>query len=139
MFYWYAKFCSNILITDDTGNAQILESACITSNSNFPISFLMRNRKYKWIQLKSYCRFFLLVKVHDVYFKTVPGFVYIRFTSLPNRKLYHVTKNAGKVLRVAYIQTISPNKKENQASLVGVETRIVKQKCLPPKCKNNVI
>ena len=49
LFYWYAKFCSNILISDDTGNAQSLKSACISSNSG--------NGKIKWIQLKSYCRY----------------------------------------------------------------------------------
>ena len=41
-------------------------------------------------------------------------------------KLYHVSKNAGTVLRIAYIQTISKKKNENKASRLGVESRIVK-------------
>ena len=39
-------------------------------------------------------------------------------------KLSHVSKNAGMVLRIAYIQTISKNKNENQTSRLGVESRI---------------
>ena len=35
LFYWYAKFCSNTLVTDDTGNAPSLKSAWISSNSFF--------------------------------------------------------------------------------------------------------
>ena len=42
-----------------------------------------------------------------------------------------VSKNIGTVLRVAYIQTISQNKNENQASRLGVEARIVKKKVFP--------
>ena len=53
-------------------------------------------------------------------------------------KLYHVSKNAETVLRIAYIQTIYQTKNENQASRLGVESRIVK-KCFPPKRSNNVI
>ena len=34
---------------------------------------------------------------------------------------------------IAYIQTISKNKKENQASRLGVESRIVKKKKISPK------
>ena len=54
-------------------------------------------------------------------------------------KLYHVSKNAGTVLRIAPIQTISKNKNENQASRLGVESRIVKKRCFTPKRLNNVI
>ena len=52
-------------------------------------------------------------------------------------KLYHVSKNAGTFLRITYIQTISISKKtnENQASRLGVESRIVK-KVLFPKTLN---
>ena len=40
-------------------------------------------------------------------------------------KLYHVSKNAGIVLKIAYIQkTISKNKNENQTSRLGIESRI---------------
>ena len=42
-------------------------------------------------------------------------------------KLNHVSKNAGTVLRITYIQTIAKNKNENQASRLGVESRIVKK------------
>ena len=35
MSYWYAKFCTNMLVTDDSGNAQSLNSACITSDAIF--------------------------------------------------------------------------------------------------------
>ena len=42
-------------------------------------------------------------------------------------KLYHVSKNAGTVLRIAYIQIISKNKNENQTSRLGVVSRIVKK------------
>ena len=50
-------------------------------------------------------------------------------------KLYHVSKNAGTVLRIAYIQTISKNKSENQASRLGVESRIVKKSVFPQNAK----
>ena len=50
-------------------------------------------------------------------------------------KLYHVSKNAGMVLRIAYIQTISKIKNENQTSRVGVESRIVKKRCFPQNAK----
>ena len=50
-------------------------------------------------------------------------------------KLYHVSKNAGTVLRIAYIQTISKNKNENQASCLGVESRIVTNGVFPPNAK----
>ena len=46
-------------------------------------------------------------------------------------KLYHVSKNAGTVLRIAYIQTISKNKNENQVSRLGVESRIVEKSVFP--------
>ena len=125
----------------------------------FPISFFMRNGKNKWIQLKSYCRypydFFFKVKVHNVYFKTVILLVNIRFISLPKVikkmkstpqnnffmknivfwKLYHVSKNSGMVLRIAYIQTISKNKNKNQTSRLGVECRIVKKGVFPQNAK----
>ena len=39
----YAKFCSNMLITGDTCNAQSLNSACLTANAISPIQFLTRN------------------------------------------------------------------------------------------------
>ena len=42
-------------------------------------------------------------------------------------KLHHVSKNAGTVLRMAYIHTISKNKNENQTSHLGVESRFVKK------------
>ena len=81
-----------------------------------------------------------------MYFKTVILLVNIRFISLPKVikkmklppqesfirkivifwKLYHVSKNRDTVLRFAYIQTISQNKNEKQASRLGVESRIVK-------------
>ena len=40
-------------------------------------------------------------------------------------------KKTETVLRVAYIQTISQNKNENQASRLGVESRIVKIRVFP--------
>ena len=46
-------------------------------------------------------------------------------------KLYHVSKNAGIVLGIAYSQTISKNKNENQTSHLGVESRIVKKGVFP--------
>ena len=105
-----------------------------------PISFFMRNGTIKWIQLKSYCRypcdsFFKLKYIMCILL------VIIRFISLPKVikkmkstpqksfffrkivifwKLYHVSKNAGTVLMIAYIQTISKNKNENQTSRLGV-------------------
>ena len=39
------------------------------------------------------------------------------------------------VLRFAYIQTISQNKNEKQASRLGVESRIVKISVLPQNAK----
>ena len=39
-------------------------------------------------------------------------------------KLNDVLSNAGTVLRITYIQTISKTKNENQASGLGVESRI---------------
>ena len=102
----------------------------------------MRNGKIKWIQLKSYCRYpydsFFKFNVHNVYFKTVILLVDIRFISLPKiikiikstpqkaffyekcRILKTVSKNAGTVLRITYIQNISNNKNENQVSRLGV-------------------
>ena len=112
-------------------------------------------------------RFFLYVKVHNMYVKTVPGFVDIRFTSLPKLmkkikstppppppppkkkkkkkafsikyvefgNLTHVSKNTGTVLGVAYIQTNSQNKNENQAFRLGVESRIVKKVFSPKTLK----
>ena len=50
-------------------------------------------------------------------------------------KLYHVSKNAGTALRIIYIQTISKNKNENQASRVGFEPRIVKKSVFPQNAK----
>ena len=50
-------------------------------------------------------------------------------------KLYHVSKNAGTVLRIAYIQTISKNKNENQTSRLGVESRILKKGVFPQNAK----
>ena len=82
-----------------------------------------------------------------MYFKTVILLVNIRFISLPKvikemkstpqksfflgkssyfQKLYHVSKNRDTVLRFAYIQNISQNKNEKQASRLGVQSRIVK-------------
>ena len=89
-----------------------------------------------------------------MYFKTVILLVNIRFISLPKVikkmkstpqksfffmkngvfwKLHHVSKNAGTVLRIAYIQTISKNKNENQTSRLGVESRFVKKKGVFPQ------
>ena len=90
-----------------------------------------------------------------MYFKTVILLVNIRFISLPkvikkmkstpkNKffrkivifwKLYHVSKNRDTVLRFAYIQTISQNKNEKQASRLGVESRIVKISVFPKNAK----
>ena len=39
------------------------------------------------------------------------------------------------VLRVAYIQTVSQNKNENQASCLGVEPRIAKISVFPQNAK----
>ena len=39
------------------------------------------------------------------------------------------------VLRVVYIQTISQNKNENQATCLGVESRIVKISIFPQNAK----
>ena len=50
-------------------------------------------------------------------------------------KLYHVLKNAETVLRIAYIQTISKNKNENQTSRLGVESRFVKKGVFPQNAK----
>ena len=50
-------------------------------------------------------------------------------------KLKHVSKYAGTILRVAYIQTISHNKNENQASRLGVESRIAKNSVFPPNAE----
>ena len=50
-------------------------------------------------------------------------------------KLYHVSKNAGTVLRITYIQTISKNKNENHASRLGVESRIVEKSVFPQNAK----
>ena len=50
-------------------------------------------------------------------------------------KLYHVSKNAGTVLRITYIQTISKNKNENQASRLGVESKIVEKSVFPQNAK----
>ena len=44
-------------------------------------------------------------------------------------------KNTETVLGVAYIQTISQNKNENQASRLGVESRIVKIRMYPQNAK----
>ena len=57
LLYLYAKLCSNIMVTDDTGNDQNLKNACITSNSKFSYLIFHEKRKNKWIQLKSYCRY----------------------------------------------------------------------------------
>ena len=43
------------------------------------------------------------------------------------------------VLRITYIQAISKTKNENQASRLGVESRIVKKSVFPPKRQNNAI
>ena len=123
----------------------------------FPISFLMRNGTFKCIQLKndSRLRFFLYVKIHNVYFKTVILLADTQFLSLPKVikkikptprkaffiknvvfwKLYHVSKNRDTVLRFAYIRTISPNKNEKRASRLGVESRIVKISVFPQNAK----
>ena len=74
LFYWYAIFFSNMLVTDND-NAQSLNSGCITSNAISPISFLMRYRNFKWIQLKSCCRY-----PYDSLFKLK----YIMCTSKPS-------------------------------------------------------
>ena len=50
-------------------------------------------------------------------------------------KLYHVSINAGTALRIAYIQTISQNKNENQTSRLGVESRILKNGVFPKNAK----
>ena len=53
-------------------------------------------------------------------------------------KLHHVSKNAGMVLRIAYIQrfqTKSKNKNENQTSRLGVESKIVKKSVFPQNAK----
>ena len=156
LFYWYAKFCSNILITDDTGNAQSLKSACISSNPFFLISFLMRNGTFKWIQLKNYPRYpydsFFMLKY--IMCTSKPSFClsilglypYLYISIYPPKgiflirnvvfwKLYHVSKNRDMVLRFAYIQTISQNKNEKQASRLGVESRIVKISVFPKNAK----
>ena len=114
-----------------------LNSACITSNAIFPHFIFDEVRKIhvdsirKLLQIS--LRFFLQVKVHNVYFKSVPDFVDIRFTSwhkvmkkikcTSQNAIFHKKesyfenftmykkKNAGAVLRVTYIQTISQNKK----------------------------
>ena len=91
-----------------------------------------------------------------MYFKTVILLVNIRFISLPKVikkmkstpkksfffrkivifwKLYHVSKNRDTVLRFAYIQTISQNKNEKQASRLGVESRIVETSVFPQNAK----
>ena len=90
-----------------------------------------------------------------MYFKTVILLVNIRFISLPKVikkmkstpqksffrkivifwKLNHVSKNRDTVLRFAYIQTISQNKNEKQASRLGVEFRIVKISVFPQNAK----
>ena len=99
-----------------------------------------------------------------MYFKTVILLVNIRFISLPKVikklkstpppkkkkkkkkiiffrkivifwKLYHVSKNRDMVLRFTYIQTISQNKNEKQASRLGVESRIVKISVSPQNAK----
>ena len=44
-------------------------------------------------------------------------------------------KNRDTVLRFAYIQTISQNKNEKQASRLGVDTRIVKISVFPQNAK----
>ena len=44
-------------------------------------------------------------------------------------------KKTETVLRVAYIQIISQNKNENQASCLGVESRIVKISVFPQNAK----
>ena len=81
-----------------------------------------------------------------MYFKTVILLVDIRYISLPNDikkikstpqkffmknvvfwQLYHLSKNAGTVLRNTYIQIIFKKKNENQAFCLGVESRIVKK------------
>ena len=50
-------------------------------------------------------------------------------------KLYHASKNTGTVLGIAYIQTISKSKNENQTSRLGVESRIVKKGAFPQNAK----
>ena len=89
-----------------------------------------------------------------MYFKTVILLVNIRFISLPKvikkmksttppkKKSFFLGKSSyfenftlyrKKVLRIAYIQTISKNKNENQTSRLGVESRFVKKKLFSPK------
>ena len=84
-----------MLLTGDTGNAQ---SAWITSNAIF--SHFIFDEKPK-IVVDSIQRlldislgFFIQVKIHNIYFKLVPGFVDIRFTSQPKlmKKIKHTTK-----------------------------------------------
>ena len=50
-------------------------------------------------------------------------------------KLYHISKSRDTVLRFAYIQTISQNKNEKQASRLGVESKIVKISVFPQNAK----
>ena len=156
LFYWYEKFCScNILVTDDTGNVQGLKSAFITSNSIFPILFLMRNGKFKWIQLKSYCRYhynsFFKLKYIMCTSKRFLGLSifslhhYLKQWRKPTPKkhfsvqhvvfwnLYRVSKKAGRVFGVAYIKTISSQQKQK----LGVSFRSwihnCKNQCPTPK------
>ena len=65
LYYWYAKFCSSMLFTHDTGNAQSLNSARINSNANSS-HFFMRDGTFKCIQLKSCCRY-----TYDSFFKSM--------------------------------------------------------------------
>ena len=164
MFYWYAKFCRNILVTDDTGNAQSLESACLTSNSFFPISFLMRNGKLKGIQLKSYCRYpydsFCTLKKHNMYFKTVHGSDDVRVTSLPKVMKKNKISPPPPLKKAFFLRCrilkIVPCIEQRRDGFGGriykpfpktktkirrlVESRIVKnKKCFTPKRQNNVI
>ena len=54
-------------------------------------------------------------------------------------KFYHVSKNRDTVLMFAYIQTISQNKNEQQASRLGVESRNVKISVFPQNAKTTSV
>ena len=114
-----------MLVTDDTGNAS-LNSACITSNAVFSHLIFHEKRKIyldstqKLLDIS--LQFFLQVRIYNVYFKPIPGFVDIRLKSRTKVmkgikatpkpffdkyvifwKLYHISIITGTGLRASYI------------------------------------
>ena len=85
LFYWYAKFCSNMQITADTGNA--LNSTCITSNTfhfwrETPIISGFNSKVIGYIITT-------FIKLKYIMFTSKPSLGllrYIRFTSRPKVK-----------------------------------------------------